>query len=134
MKIRALKTTTGLPRGSVSDVEDSVGRELIALGYAIEVLPLDKQEAAPANDNIPFPLDQTGSLTGADAPLSLSRADQAQKTLTCPPSGDDAMEPEGKSESSPSTTDTNSARGQMSSTPATTNGGKRKRGRPRSGA
>lgn len=131
MKIRALKTTTDLPKGSVDEVDDSVGKELVALGYAIEVLPLDKQEAAPIeadNDNNPFGVaHQDGGLTGADVPQSSLPADQVQQTLICPLSEDEEI-----TESSPSTTDTSSAHGQTSYTPATTTGGKRKRGRPRS--
>lgn len=134
MLIRALKTTTGLPRGCVGDVDETTGKELIALGYAIEELPLAKQEAAPvaANDNIPFEIAQTGGLTGADVPPSLSPEGQAQETPTCPQSED-----EGQSERSPSTTDTGSSaieqdKTRTSFTPATTTGGKRKRGRPSS--
>jgi hypothetical protein len=130
MLIRALKTTTGRPKGTVHEVDDVTGKELVGMGYAIEELPVSKQEAAPvaANDNIPLAADaQTGSQTGADAPQSLSRAGQALKTSTCPPSED-----EGQLERSPSTTDTGSPRGQTHSTPATTTGGKRKRGRPSS--
>lgn len=131
MLIRALKTTTGRPKGTVHEVDDVTGKELVAFGYAVEELPLAKQEAAPvaANDNRPLAAEdvQTGFQTGAEVPQSLSPADQAQQMLTCPPSED-----ERQSELSPSTTDTNSAHGQTSSTPATTTGGKRKRGRPRS--
>lgn len=131
MLIRALKTTTGRPKGTVHEVDDVTGKELIALGYAIEELPLAKQEAA--NDNDPFDAAHpTGGLTGADAPQSLSPEGQVQETQTCPPSED-----EGQLERSPSTTDTDSSvreqdKTPTSSTPATTTGGKRKRGRPRS--
>lgn len=129
MLIRALKTTTGRPKGTVHEVDSVTGKELIAFGYAIEEMPLAKQEAAPvaANDNIPFEIAPTGGLTGGDAPQSSLPEGQVQKTSTCPPSED-----EGQSERSPSTTDTSSPHGQTSSTPATTTGGKRKRGRPRS--
>jgi hypothetical protein len=129
MLIRALKTTTGRPKGTVHEVDDSTGKELVAMGYAVEELPLAKQEAAPvaANDNRPLAAgdDQTGSPTGADAPQSSSQADQVllQQELSGP---------EAAQESSPSTTDINSPHGQMSSMPATTTGGKRKRGRPSS--
>lgn len=124
MKIRALKTTTDLPKGCVGDVEDSVGKELIALGYAIEVLPLDKQEAA--NDNDPFDVAPLrGGLTGEDVPQSSLPVDQVQPE----PTSELAAAP---ADTSPSTTDTSSAHGQTSSTHATTTGGKRKRGRPRS--
>jgi hypothetical protein len=133
MLIRALKTTTGHPKGSVYEVDAATGKELIALGYAIEEMPIAKQEAAPvaANDNIPFEIAPTGFQTGAEVPQLSLQADQALKTPTL-------MRPEadsvtaGKYASSPSTTDTNSAHGQTHSTPATTTGGKRKRGRPRS--
>lgn len=123
MLIRALKTTTGRSKGTVHDVDSATGKELIALGYAIEVLPLEQQEAAPANDNSPFA--HAGSLTGADVPQSSLPVDQARPELI---SERDAA----PADTSPSTTDTNSAHGQTSSTPATTTGGKRKRGRPRS--
>lgn len=131
MKIRALKTTSGsygtLPRGKVADVPTSEARDLIAFGYAVEELPLAKQEAAPADDNRPLAAGdvQTGSPTGADAPQSSSQADQVllQQELSGP---------EAAQESSPSTTDINSPHGRMSSMPATTTGGKRKRGRPSS--
>lgn len=136
MKIRALKTTTGLPRGSVGDVDEGVGKELIALGYAIEVLPLEKQEAASLvadNDNDPFVVaHQNGSQTGADAQQSSLPADQVQKTLTCPPSEDEETQTDDKLESSSSTMDSGSPRGQTHSMPATTTGGKRGRGRSRS--
>lgn len=127
MLIRALKTTTGRPKGSVYEVDAATGKELIALGYAIEELPISAQEAAPvaANDNIPFEIAQTGGLTGADVPQSLSPEGQV-----LPRQG--LSEPEAAQESSPSTTDTNSPHGPTYSTPATTTGGKRKRGRPSS--
>lgn len=128
MLIRALKTTTGLPRGSVSEVDDYTARELIAAGYAIEVVPLAQQEAAPANDN--RPLVSTGGRTGANVPQSSSPEGQVLKTQTSP------LADEMVSASLPSTTDTGSAKSaeekQTSSTPATETGGKRKRGRPRS--
>ena len=129
MNIRALKTTSGsyglLARGMVADVEEYEARELIAQGYAIEELPLDKQEAA--NDNDPFAVGQNGSRTGADPLRSLLLEDQArpQPELSAPRAGQESA-------SLPSTTDINSARGPMPSTPATTTGGKRKRGRRRS--
>lgn len=134
MKIRALKTTTGRPKGTVHEVDDVTGKELIAFGYAVEELPLAKQEAAPvaANDNRPLAAGdvQIGSQTGAEVPQSLSPEGQVQKTPTCPQSED-----EGQSERSLSTTDTSSSvieqdKTRTSSTPATTTGGKRKRGRP----
>lgn len=129
MFVRALKTTTGHPKGTVYEEDDVTARELIAAGYAVEVLPLAKQEAAPANDNRPLSI---GGLTGADASQSLSPGGQVQKTLTCPP-----LEGEVQSERSPSTTDTGSSaierdKTRTSSMPATTTGGKRKRGRPSS--
>ena len=126
MKIRALKTTTGLPRGCVADVDDYEARELIAQGYAIEELHIAEQEAAPANDNRPLSI---GGLTGADVPPSLSPVGQVLQQREF---GVDADSQE--SDSLPSTTDTDSAPGQTSSTPVTTTGGKRKRGRPRSKA
>jgi len=135
MLIRALKTTTGRPKGTVHEVDDVTGKELVAFGYAVEELPLAKQEAAPvaANYNRPLAAEdvQTGFQTGAEVPQLSLQADQALKTPTL-------MRPEadsvtaGKYASSPSTTDTNSAHGQTHSTPATTTGGKRKRGRPSS--
>lgn len=131
MLIRALKTTSGsygtLPRGGVSDVPEYEARDLISHGYAIEELPLAKQEAVPANDNIPLAEGRTGGQIGANVPQSLSPVDRVQPTLTSEQSGD--AETAG---SSPSTTDTNSPHGQTSSTPAITTGGKRKRGRPSS--
>lgn len=123
MLIRALKTTTGRPRGTVHDVDDATGKELIAMGYAIEELPIAKQEAAPANDN--RPLARAGGLTGADAQPSFSPEAQAQPRQELTPRED-------APKSSLSTTDTNSPHGQTPSTPATTIGGKQKRGRPRS--
>lgn len=128
MLIRALKTTTGRPKGSVHEVDATTGKELIALGYAIEELPLARQEAA-SDDR---PLESTGGQTGEDAPQSSLPEGQAQKTSDCP-----YVEADTDSESSPSTTDTDSSvseqdKTQTSSTPATTTGGKRKRGRPRS--
>lgn len=140
MLVRALKTTHGsygmLPRGKVTEVPDDEAKELIAAGYMIEELPVEKQVAmlqGVANDNEvqvdrPFVLARpTGGQTGVDAPQSSLPADQAQPTPISPPS-----EGEGQLESSPSTKDTDSARGQTHSTPATTTGGKRGRGRPRS--
>ncbi len=135
MRVRALKTTHGsygtLPRGRVAEIDDYEAKDMISLGYMIEVLPLDKQEAAPKadNDNIPFDAaHQTGSQTGAEVPQLSLRADQAQpRQALSEPEADSVTA--GKSTSSPSTTDTNSAHGQMHSTPATTTGGKRKRGR-----
>lgn len=130
MKIRALKTTTGLPRGCVAEVDDHTARELIAQGYAIEELPPEKQEAI--NDNGPFGIARTGSLTGADALQSLLLGVQAPVELISPLL---VVAPDltgARLDISPSTTDTNSALGQTPSTPATPTGGKRKRGRPRS--
>jgi hypothetical protein len=131
MKIRALKTTYdsnygSLPVGRVAEIADHTARELIALGYAIEELPLDKQEAAPSNDNIPLAV-QTGSQTGADPLQSLLQADPVQSAPTLPRLSTDTT-----LDSSPSTTDTSSTHGQTPSTPATTTGGKRNRGRSRS--
>lgn len=123
MLIRALKTTTGRPRGTVYEVDDATGKELIAMGYAIEELPIAKQEAAPANDN--RPLAHPGGPTGADAQPSFSPGGQAQPRQELTPRED-------APKSSLSTTDTNSPHGQTSSTPATSIGGKRKRGRPSS--
>lgn len=88
MLIRALKSTTGLPRGCVGEVDDYTGKELIAMGYAIEELPVSKQEAAPiaANDNVEGdggPLadeaPQTGGQTGVDKQPSLSRRGRPRK-------------------------------------------------------
>jgi len=125
MLIRALKTTTGFPRGSIADFEDYTARELIAAGYAIEVLPLAQQEAA--NDNRPLSI---GGQTGADGPPSSSPEGQAPVTLTLVSRVDEQK-------SLQSTTDTDSSvseqdKTQTPSTPATSNGGNRKRGRPRS--
>lgn len=137
MRVRALKTTFGsygtLPRGRVAEVNDHEAKEMISLGYMIEDLPLAKQEAAPvaANDNIPFEIAQTGGLTGADAPQSLSPEGQVPQQPAW-----NAPAPRETLESLPSTTDTGSAKSaeekRTSSTPATTTGGKRKRGRPSS--
>jgi len=130
MLIRALKTTTGRPKGTVHEVDDATGKELVAMGYAIEELPLAKQEAAPvaANDN--RPLAQSGGQTGADSQQSSSPEGQALKTQISPDYDGNRDKVLVESESSPSTTDTSSPRGPTSSTPATTTGGKRKRGRP----
>lgn len=129
MLVRALRTTHGsygtLPRGTVADVPEYEARDLISYGYAIEELPLAKQEAAPiVADNDNSPLDPAGCLTGADAPQLSSQVGQAPRTLTSP-------SVEVAQNTSPSITDTDSPRGQTSSMPATTTGGKRKRGRPR---
>lgn len=126
MLIRALKTTTGRPKGTVHEVDDSTGKELVTMGYAIEVLPLAKQEAAPvaANDNRPLAAgnDRTGSPTGADAPQSSLPAGQAQPQPELTQQKDERV-------SCASTTPTGSPHGQTPSMPATTTGGKRKRGR-----
>lgn len=76
MFIRALKSTTGLPRGCVGEVDDYTAKEMIALGYAIEELPVEMQAAAPApaNDNEVQPdgplaaaVPQIGGQTGEEA-------------------------------------------------------------------
>src|ERR1700748_1646779 len=123
MKIRALKTTTNLPRGCVAEVDDYTARELIAQGYAIEDVPLDEQEAVPKGaDNDNSPLGQTGSRTGVDALQSLLQEVQAPETLIYGPH-DTPPQTDGQLDSSLSTTDTSSAHGQTPSTPATSTGG-----------
>lgn len=93
------------------------------MGYAIEELPIAKQEAAPANDN--RPLAHPGGPTGVDAQRSSLPVGQAQPRQ-------ELTQREDAPKSSPSTTDTSSAHGPTPSTPATAIGGKQKRGRPRS--
>lgn len=77
MYVRALKTTFGgygmLPKGGKADIPDAEAKELIALGYVSEVVPIEKRQAAPqskvAEDAVkdaPFEKPLAGGRDGAE--------------------------------------------------------------------
>lgn len=97
MKVRALKTTHLLARGKTGEIPDYEANELIALGYVVEELPVEKLVAAPqnikleeSNDNDPFEEPRTGFQTGEGKQPSLSRGGHPQRKRRSTSRGGDA--------------------------------------------
>jgi hypothetical protein len=86
MRIRTLKTlldgNVKTRKGSVVDVEDFKGRDLIALGYAVRVPAPDEMPGAPIafqrGERVdPFSAHPTGGRDGSGKPPSSSPAGRA---------------------------------------------------------
>jgi len=88
MKLRALKTTLGsygtARKGETFDAPNWEAVELIANGYAIEELPIEKRPAAPqsvkrrGDGRDPFSGRPDGGLTGSEKQSSSSRRGRPQ--------------------------------------------------------
>lgn len=91
MEIRALKTIYGefglMRRGSTAEVNEFTAKELIGLGYAARVVPLESCAAAPQNALLtedeskkdPFVTRPDGGRTGEEKPQSSSQAGRAHQ-------------------------------------------------------
>jgi hypothetical protein len=103
--------------GSVVEVDDAKGADLIRLGLAENI-----QEGGPSGAGSPISSGQTNAQTGAETSSSSLPVDPALQTPDLPQA---PAEPA----ISPSTTDTGSLPGRTPSTPATAPGGKQKKAR-----